>query len=89
MLRTPALLLLALTIACGGSRQASSAGPTPEPEQAADEPSAEQYATADSFPLPPAPLFDSLIPAEELAAERHEAADSAADEAVLDALAEA
>ena len=89
MLRPTALLLLALTVACGGSRQVPSPGSTPEPEQRADTQSAEQYATADSFALPPAPFFDSLIPAEELAAERHEAADSAADEEVLDALADA
>jgi membrane-bound lytic murein transglycosylase D len=84
MLRIPALLLLALLVACGGSRQASS-DPTPQPEQQP----AEQDADVDALALPPAPFFDSLIPAEELAAEMHEAADSAADEAVLDALADA
>jgi membrane-bound lytic murein transglycosylase D len=85
MRRIPALLLPALLVACGGSRQTSSAGATPEPVP----PGAEQYAGADSLPLPPAPSVDSLIPPEELAAELHLAADSAADEAVLDALADA
>ncbi len=42
-----------------------------------------------AFALPPAPEVDSLIPAEELAAETRQAADSAADEEVLEALAEA
>ena len=89
MLRTPALLLLALVVACGGSRQVPSSDPAPEPDPAVASPNAEAYADADSFALPPAPDLDTLIPAEELAAELHEAADSAADEAVLDALADA
>ena len=43
----------------------------------------------DIVELPPAPELDSTIPVEELTAELRIAADSAADEAVLEALAEA
>jgi membrane-bound lytic murein transglycosylase D len=88
MRRTPALLLLALLIACGGSQQAAPPG-TPEPSRSTAGGSPEQHARADSLTLPPAPDVDTLIPPEELAAELHEAADSAADEEVLDALADA
>ncbi len=88
MRRTPALLLLTFLIACGGSQQATPPT-TPQPERAARGGTPEQHAKLDSFALPPAPDVDTLIPPEELAAELHEAADSAADEAVLDALAEA
>ena len=88
MRRTPALLLLALLIACGGSKQATPPG-TPEPKRSTADKSPQQYADADSLALPPAPDVDTLIPPEELAAELHEAADSAADEEVLDALADA
>jgi membrane-bound lytic murein transglycosylase D len=88
MPRIPALLLLALLLACGGSRQTPTSA-TPQPDTSrADQPTG-QYADADSFALPAAPALDSLIPPEELAAELHEAADSAADEEVLDALADA
>ena len=84
MHRLSALLPLLLLLACGGSRQAQS---TPEPELDAD---VEQYAASDdTLALPPAPELDSLIPPEELAAEIRQAADSAADEEVLDALADA
>ena len=86
MPRIPALLLLAFLAACGGARQPSNDA-TPEPASPAGAQHAGQYADADS--LPPAPAFDSLIPPEELAAEMYQAADSAADEAVLEALAEA
>jgi membrane-bound lytic murein transglycosylase D len=88
MRRIPALVLLTLLIACGGSKQATPPG-TPEPERSITGESPEPYAAADSFALPPAPDVDTLIPPEELAAELHEAADSAADEEVLDALADA
>ncbi len=93
MLRSPVhlalLFLLAGGLACGGSKQPSPQGPpTPEPGSGTQEQHA-QSAPDNPFELPPAPEFDSLIPAEELAAETREAADSAADEAVLEALAEA
>jgi membrane-bound lytic murein transglycosylase D len=89
MLRPNALLLLALLTACGGSRQESPSTPAPEsdPQRAAQRDA--QQAAADSFALPPAPSIDYLIPAAELAAEYREAVDSAADEEVLEALAEA
>jgi hypothetical protein len=84
MHRLSPLLPLLLLVACGGSRPTP---PTPEPEL---DPAAEQYAAGDdSLALPPAPPLDSLIPPEELAAEIRVAADSAADEEVLDALADA
>jgi membrane-bound lytic murein transglycosylase D len=97
MLRPSVLLPLVLLVACGGSRQASREGPVPEPRSQAPGPYAQSgpddgsASSADDnpFALPPAPEFDSLIPAAELAAETREAADSAADEAVLEALAEA
>jgi len=44
---------------------------------------------SDPFSLPPAPELDTLLPMEELAAEVRLASDSAADEAVLEALDEA
>jgi len=77
---------IAFVLACGGPSQAPPEGPAPESG------SPTEYARgdgADSFSHPPAPEFDSLIPAIEVAAESRQAADSAADEAVLDALAEA
>jgi membrane-bound lytic murein transglycosylase D len=80
---------LAFVLACSGPRQAPT-GPAPE----SDSRLPQQYAQSggvelDSFALPPAPEFDSLIPPAERAAESRQAADSAADEAVLEALAEA
>lgn len=84
MLRPTALLLLALLLGCGGSRQPSSTNPAPE--SAATSP--ERHADG-ALALPPAPRLDTLIPPEELAAETRQAADSAADEEVLEALADA
>ncbi len=83
-MRRPAVLLsLLLLVACGGSKQAPQPAPVSQPRTAAPKPEITTSA------LPPAPEFDSLIPVEELAAETKQAADSAADEAVLEALAEA
>jgi membrane-bound lytic murein transglycosylase D len=84
MLRPTALLLLALLLGCGGSRQPSSTNPAPE--SAATSPARHADGT---LALPPAPRLDTLIPPEELAAETRQAADSAADEEVLEALADA
>ncbi len=91
MLRSSGLLAIVLLSACGGSHRQP--GP-PAPDAASAEP--RPSVVADALPElpgelahPPAPEVDSLIPAEELAAETRQAADSAADEAVLEALAEA
>src|SRR5687767_10440274 len=88
MARLSIVVPLALVLACGGHRQAPPEGPAPE-SGPSPEYSGRHAVQADSFALPPAPEFDSLIPAVELAAETREAADSAADEAVLEALAAA
>ena len=99
MPRHSVLLSLFLLAGCGGSRQAAE-GPEPRadvpkrhvqsPGQAGSPSSPGHPSRAgDPFSLPPAPDFDTLIPAVEFAAETRQAADSAADEAVLEALAEA
>jgi membrane-bound lytic murein transglycosylase D len=75
------LTLLVLVVACGGSKQPQT---SPEPEALPEDAVAEE----DVGPLPPAPFLDTLIPTAELAAELRLAADSAADEAVLEELAE-
>jgi membrane-bound lytic murein transglycosylase D len=74
-------LVLLVLVACGGSKQPQTA---PEPEALPEEALAE----GDTESLPPAPFLDTLIPTAELAAELRLAADSAADEAVLEELAE-
>ncbi len=87
MSRFRLLLLLAL-VACGGSKQPK---PAPEPEPGPAEAEAlpeDALAEEDTESLPPAPFLDTLIPTAELAAELRLAADSAADEAVLEELAE-
>jgi peptidoglycan lytic transglycosylase D len=84
MLRQSVLVPLVLLVACGSHQQASQQGSmqsAPKRGTAAS--------PADEWELPPAPEFDSLIPAAEMAAETMQAADSAADEAVLEELAEA
>jgi membrane-bound lytic murein transglycosylase D len=93
MSRSAPLLALILILGCGGHRSASPvtpkagahAAPPIAPVQR-DEPAP---ALSDVLVLPPAPALDTLVPAEELAAELRLAADSAADEAVLEALDEA
>ncbi|HEU4474855.1 MAG TPA: LysM peptidoglycan-binding domain-containing protein [Gemmatimonadales bacterium] len=79
---------LAFVLACGG-RQTPPESAAPEPGSPTEYAQGEGTETEDSFAHPPAPEFDSLIPAIELAAESRQAADSAADEAVLEALADA
>jgi len=74
-------LTLLVLVACGGSKQPKT---SPEPEALPEDAVAEE----DVGPLPPAPYLDTLIPTAELAAELRLAADSAADEAVLEELAE-
>ena len=78
-----ACLTMLLLGACGGSRRPA-AEVEPATSQGADGPG-----VAAAELLPPAPFLDTLIPAGELAAELRLAADSAADEEVLEALAEA
>jgi membrane-bound lytic murein transglycosylase D len=96
MARVLHLLPLVLLVACGGSRQAAQPSPVAgsgvptdarHPQASPSDHSADP--DADQFALPPAPEFDTLIPPEEIRAETKVAADSAADEEVLEALAEA
>jgi len=91
MSRFVLLPLVAFAIACGGHR----APPRVAPEARARRPATVRDtlppapALTDALLLPPAPSLDTLVPPEELAAESRIAADSAADEAVLEALDEA
>jgi membrane-bound lytic murein transglycosylase D len=88
------LLLLVCVAACGGRRSAPPVAPAVSPDGAHAAPGARRtsvtapatVSTPDQALLPPAPALDSLVPPEELAAELRLAADSAADEAVLEAL---
>jgi membrane-bound lytic murein transglycosylase D len=87
------LLLLACVAACGGRRSAPPVTPAVSPDGAHAAPGRRQTpvtapaaVSTDQALLPPAPALDSLVPPEELAAELRIAADSAADEAVLEAL---
>jgi membrane-bound lytic murein transglycosylase D len=95
----PLIVLLALA-ACGGHRPPT-AGPDPKPAAApgsrsrsSTSPTSQSSSTSHSDTatggeLPPAPELDSIIPPQELAAELRLAADSAADEAALEELADA
>jgi len=74
------LLFLVCVAACGGGRTMPPVAPAASPDRAA-------VASAPGQALlPPAPALYTLVPPEELAAELRLAADSAADEAVLEAL---
>ena len=91
MSRFVLLPFLALAIACGGHRAPPRVAPvaqTPAPARSRDA-LPPPPAMTDALVLPPAPSLDTLVPPEELAAESRIAADSAADEAVLEALDEA
>jgi membrane-bound lytic murein transglycosylase D len=90
----PLAVLLCLA-ACGGHRAPASTA-EPQSHSAASAPSGSSPASRQSqrtsgaeHALPPAPELDSIIPPEELDAELRLAADSAADEAVLEELADA
>ena len=88
------LLLLALIAACGGHRSPPAVSPASTPAGSAAvpadrpaDPAREPSVTPEqALVLPPAPALDTLVPPVELAAEMRLAADSAADEAVLEAL---
>jgi membrane-bound lytic murein transglycosylase D len=90
----PLILLLSLA-ACGGNKAPdSSPAPKSDPAKTAERSPAKKPSSTKTGPtaergLPPAPELDSIIPPEELAAETRLAADSAADEAVLEELADA
>src|SRR5262245_44046985 len=85
MQRSVLLSFLVLAVACGGHHRAPAAGPEPAGRlPAAPRESPSGAPAADAFLLPPAPALDTLVPPEELAAELRLAADSAADEAVLE-----
>jgi membrane-bound lytic murein transglycosylase D len=81
------LSLVILLFACGGHRPGAPVAPSAGPSDPALEAAPEL--SADALVLPPAPALDTLVPPAELAAELRLAADSAADEEVLEALSEA
>ena len=93
MQRSVLLSFLAMTVACGGHQRQPAAGPTPaaaRPAAPARSPAPAASPQADeALLLPPAPALDTLVPADELAAELRLAADSVADEAVLEELEDA
>jgi membrane-bound lytic murein transglycosylase D len=86
------LLLLVVATACGGHRSTPAVSPAPagsgavSVDQSADVSRAPSITPEQALLLPPAPALDTLVPPEELAAELRLAADSAADEEVLEAL---
>jgi len=84
-------IALGLCLACGNGQTVPKTTPAPQPT--AERVQSQSAATATAFPdaieLPPAPVLDATIPAEEMNAELRLAADSVADEAVLAALEEA
>ncbi|MGH7497894.1 MAG: transglycosylase SLT domain-containing protein, partial [Gemmatimonadales bacterium] len=91
MARRPLVFVLALALlaACGGGQPAPKTAPAPRQK-------AQTQALRDTAPaklptpeIPAAPDFDSTVPPQELLAERQLASDSAADQAVLEALADA
>ena len=89
------LAILLVVVGCGGhQRAAEPAAPVPTAAlppapHMARMPAKPSVSLSDALLLPPAPALDTLVPPEELAAEVRIAADSAADEAVLEALDEA
>lgn len=95
MPRYAVVLVLAFAAACGGRQSAPPVAPRADGAAAAptaaagSRDSAPVRTLSDALLLPPAPTLDTLVPADELAAELRLAADSAADEAALEALDEA
>jgi membrane-bound lytic murein transglycosylase D len=96
MARFLALTILVLMAACGGHRPAAEPAPAARapiaraPGAHGAKASARDSGTSitldQALILPPAPLLDTLVPPEELAAELRLAADSAADEELLEEL---
>ena len=86
--RVPLLgMMLGLSLACGGGHTEPKTAPDPRPNASRRPAQAPTGSTPpEVVELPPAPALDSTVPIEELTAERRLAADSAADEAVLEAL---
>lgn len=86
-------LLLLAAVGCSGKRQSPASVPAPAPAPASSSDSSDVAVPPSTSPeavaLPPAPAFDSAETSPEVAAELKLAADSAADEAVLEQLAEA
>jgi len=83
------VLAASVSLACGG-KPAPTSVPAPSPSSRHGQTAAGSAAAPSMLSeLPAAPDMDSTIPAEELVAELAIASDSAADEAVLEALAEA
>jgi membrane-bound lytic murein transglycosylase D len=89
MPRFPLLLFLALVVGCGGHRPSSPVAPVAASSDDPNDSLPPAPTLNEALVLPPAPALDTMVPAEELAAEIRLAADSAADEAVLEALDEA
>ncbi|HET8834041.1 MAG TPA: LysM peptidoglycan-binding domain-containing protein [Gemmatimonadales bacterium] len=95
MPRSVPLAFLAAVLACGGHPRQPAPEPARGPATAAALPPAptEQPSVppslAEAMLLPPAPVMDTVVPAEELAAELRLAADSVADEKVLEELEDA
>ena len=84
--------ILLLAVACGGHPSSPSVAPRagePASERRDPQRTASRDSASHAPMLPPAPVLDTLVPPSELAAELRLAADSAADEEVLEALAEA
>ena len=79
-------LTLGLSLACGGGHSAPKTTPDPQPVAKRQRTLPAPSAGSEVVELPPAPVLDSTVPPEELNAELRFAADSAADEAVLEAL---
>jgi membrane-bound lytic murein transglycosylase D len=83
----PFIFVLALTLGCGG--RSSTSAPQPLTSNPFQTQSASSSDTTEAGDVPEAPLMDSALLAADTAAELQVAADSAADEAVLEELAEA
>jgi membrane-bound lytic murein transglycosylase D len=92
MLRIRSAVALALLVGCGGPRGGTSSSPAPAASPLTNADRFGRGATdslSNRLDLPPAPVLDSALAAAEFAAEGRLAADSAADEAVLEELATA